>query len=70
MLVWQWRSEHDYGVDIKLLMLSITFAVFHGIFAILLMYLEAKACKTSLLAYSVVCFNGRFEWVPYMLRMG
>ena len=27
---------------------------------------EAKACKTSIVNYSVVCFNGKFGWVPFV----
>lgn len=27
--------------------------------------MEAQASRTSFLNYSIVCFNGRFGWVPF-----
>jgi hypothetical protein len=27
--------------------------------------MEAKACKTNVLHYSIVCFNARFGWIPF-----
>jgi hypothetical protein len=27
--------------------------------------MEASATRTSFINYAIVCFNGRFGWVPY-----
>lgn len=37
----------------------------HTILECIQLYFEAQACKTSLISYCVVCFNGRFGWVPF-----
>ena len=47
------------------LYLSMAFALFHTIVEVLILYLESKALKTSMLHYTVVCMNGRFGWIPY-----
>jgi len=31
---------------------------------VLLSY-DAKACKTSVVNYTIACFNGKFAWVPF-----
>ena len=30
----------------------------------LFIYMEKKANKTDLMHYAIICFNGRFGWVP------
>jgi len=30
-----------------------------------LLYLEARACRTTLMHYLLVCLNGRLGWIPY-----
>ena len=49
-------------LDIKL---SIAFGLVHGLFELTFLILESYATKTSFLNYCIVCFNGRYEWVPY-----
>lgn len=33
------------------------------------LYYESLACKTTLINYCVVCFNGKFGWVPFIDQM-
>jgi len=46
-------------------MVSIILAITHGILECLFLYMEAQASKTSFVNYCIICFNGRFGWVPY-----
>ena len=41
----------------------------HTIFEVIQLYFEARACKTSLIKYCVICFNGKFGWVPFVDNM-
>ena len=45
--------------------ISIMLAFAHAILEFLFLYMEAQASKTSFLNYCIICFNGRFGWVPY-----
>ena len=45
--------------------ISIMLAFAHAILESLFLYMEAQASKTSFLNYCIICFNGRFGWVPY-----
>ena len=53
------------GVSLNAIMVSIALAFVHTILEFGYLYLEAKASKTSFINYCIVCFNGRFTWVPY-----
>ena len=50
--------------------LSLSFAVLHAILEVIVMRLEARACKTTLIHYAIVCFNARFDWVPFITSIG
>ena len=45
--------------------LSLATAVVHTFVEGAFLYLEAASAKTSLMHYAIVCFNGRFGWVPF-----
>jgi len=45
--------------------LSIALAVAHGMIEVIFIILEKTACKTDFLHYTIICFNGRFGWVPF-----
>ena len=51
------------------LYLSMMFALFHTIIEGIIIYLESRALKISVLHYTVLCMNGRFGWVPYTSLM-
>jgi hypothetical protein len=53
------------GININGIMASLFTALIHFIIEIIYLNLEAKACKTTLTQYAIVCFNGRFGWVPF-----
>ena len=46
-------------------MVSILLAATHALLELIFLYMEAQASKTSFINYCIVCFNGRFGWVPY-----
>ena len=41
-------------------------AVSHILLEYVQLSYEAKACKTTVINYSIACFNGRFGWVPFV----
>lgn len=58
-------AEYEFGVSITAIIVSIILALSHALLEILFLYMEAQATKTSFINYCIVCFNGRFGWVPY-----
>lgn len=58
-------AEYEFGVSITAIIVSIILAFSHALLEILFLYMEAQATKTSFINYCIVCFNGRFGWVPY-----
>jgi len=61
------RSQElvDLGIDITGIGISLMFALLHTIIEGVYLKLEAIACKTSMTHYTLVCFNGRFGWIPF-----
>lgn len=55
----------DFGVSLTAIAVSILLAIIHAILECLFLYMEAQASKTSFVNYCIICFNGRFGWVPY-----
>jgi hypothetical protein len=39
--------------------------VLHAITELIFLYYESKVSMTGFLNYCIVCFNGRYEWIPY-----
>jgi hypothetical protein len=52
-------------VDMWMIVGSLTCAFLHGIIEFIFLGMEAEACKTNILHYSIVCFNARFGWIPF-----
>jgi len=44
---------------------SLVCALLHGVIEFVFLGLEAKACKTNIIHYAIVCFNARFGWIPF-----
>ena len=63
------EKKDKYGVNLNSILVSISLSIAHVILEIIQLYFEALACKTSLTKYCVVCFNGRFGWVPFVDNM-
>ena len=57
------RVELD--ISIEAVTVSLASAVAHTIVELIFIYIEKEACKTTFLHYTIVCFNGRFGWVPF-----
>jgi hypothetical protein len=53
-------------VSFQAILLSIILAVVHAALEVSYLWIEAKVTKTSFMNYCIVCFNGRFDWVPYV----
>lgn len=58
------RSNVANKESLRTIMLSIAFAMGHGILEILILCIEAYLFEQSFLEYFVICFNGRLGWVP------
>lgn len=54
------------GLSLEAIAISILLAVIHIILELGYLAIEANATKTSFLNYCIACFNGRFNWVPYI----
>ena len=55
----------EFGISIYTVLLSVSLAFGHIILEVIFLYLEAMATKTNFINYAIVCFNGRFGWVPF-----
>ena len=53
------------GIATDQIILSIVLAAVHALFEFTFLAIEAQASKTSFFNYCIICFNGRFNWVPY-----
>lgn len=58
-------ADNVVEVSVDAILLSLLLALAHGVLEAAFLYLEARASKTSFINYCMVCFNGRFGWVPY-----
>lgn len=52
-------------VGIGGILISLLFSVLHLWVEVLFIKIESVAFDTSMAYYSIVCFNGRFGWVPH-----
>jgi hypothetical protein len=55
----------QFGVEIEAIIISLSFALLHTIFELIFLNMEAVAAKTTITHYAIICFNGRFGWVPF-----
>jgi hypothetical protein len=53
------------SIDNSVIMGSLGCALAHAIIEFVFVRLEARACKTTLIHYSIICFNARFGWIPF-----
>ena len=68
ILIKQISFGYNTGLNVQYITMSLTAAMVHAYVEVLFINLEAKACKTSLLHYFIICFNARFGWVPFADR--
>ena len=52
-------------VSLEAIGVSILLAVAHAGIELIFIFLEKKANKTDFMHYTIICFNGRFGWVPF-----
>lgn len=53
------------GISQNAIVASVSFALLHAGMEGLLLYFEAKACRTTFLHYLLICLNGRLGWIPF-----
>lgn len=58
-------SEEEMGVSLDSIGLSFLISISHALLEMIFIYTEAQASRTTFVNYTIVCFNGRFGWVPY-----
>lgn len=58
-------SIDEFGISVTAIIASITIAIVHALIECIFLYMESQASKTSFVNYVIICFNGRFGWVPY-----
>jgi len=68
MLRWAKQNNMDsiYGITLDTILVSLLAAVLHFILEFVSLKLEAGACQTRLMHYSIICYNGRLGWVPFI----
>jgi len=57
------------GLTTPQLVSSMFFAGFHSLVSCCILWMEAGACRDSMVHYAVVCLSGRFGWVPFVDRL-
>jgi len=55
----------EFDVSVTAIVVSLFLALLHGLLEAIFLAMEAQASKTSFINYCIICFNGRFGWVPY-----
>jgi hypothetical protein len=52
-------------ISIEAITISLLFAVLHATIEFMFLSVEKKANRTSMMHYLIICFNGRFGYVPF-----
>lgn len=65
-MVYTLGQNSELGVDMVAILFSLACAVIHAIFEVIFLHLEAVSCKTTKIHYTIVCFNARFGWIPFI----
>lgn len=58
-------GSEGLGISMEAILVSLGFALLHTVIEVIFLSMEATATKTTLTHYSIICFNGRFGWVPF-----
>ena len=59
------KAKAEFGLSGTAIVVSVLLALSHALLECVFLYMEARASKTSFINYCIICFNGRFGWVPY-----
>lgn len=65
LYVFRNKPNSELEVSVQAIVVSLFLALFHGLLEAIFLAMEAQASKTSFINYCIICFNGRFGWVPY-----
>lgn len=60
------QDNDELGVNMEVILFSLTCALVHAVFEMIFLHLEAVSCRTTKIHYSIVCFNARFGWIPFI----
>lgn len=60
------QEENDVDVNLQVIVISILLAVVHGMIEAIFIVMEKEANKTSTMNYLMICFNGRFGFIPFV----
>lgn len=55
----------ELGVSVTAIAVSLALAFLHTVLEFFYLYIEAQAARTNFINYCIICFNGRFNWIPY-----
>ena len=58
-------DSNNYSETYDSLYFSIGFALIHTFMEGCILYLDSKACHSTLYQYAIVCLNARLSWVPF-----
>ena len=61
----KYPEENDVDVNLQAIMFSILTAIAHVLMEILFVKMEREANKTTTMNYLMICFNGRFGFIPF-----
>ena len=59
-------EAQDLDISVVAIVISLSLSVAHGILEVIFLQMEANATRTSFLQYCMICYNGRFNWIPYL----
>ena len=62
----QRQLDEIHGISTDVILLSLLSALLHLILEFISLKLESESCLTSLMHYSIICYNGRLGWVPFI----
>ena len=60
----------ELDISLQAIVVSLMFAVLHACIEFMFINLEKKANKTTMMHYLIICFNGRFGYVPFTQYFG
>ena len=59
-------QQEELGVDLTAIIISVCLAITHALLESLVILMESKSANLHFTEYMIICFTGRFGWVPYV----
>jgi hypothetical protein len=63
------NGANEFGISFEEILISLSFALLHAILEIIFLRIESTTYFLSFSHYSIICFNGRFGWVPFQEKL-